>query len=272
MLVALVTGLVTVGIVPSAADVPPTPIAAPFDAPLCENTTGDPSVDVDGGPVVNLRSVFGQRLADYNNGQPVILYNNDGSSGWAAANRQYAANPICTVRYVDEVGGPVSSWAYCTDDYASTCAWTNAQGQLERQGVVRPGLTETGPDPELTADQQALQAYIIQNDVLVVAGPSGDGDTVVADTIANDDTPMQRRLRQNLVHCIDSPGRTSALVFCANNMSPATQARILEIVGSDPADQLNLTSPTGTFIPGATGEIELTTTLAGIPLGLRRRD
>jgi len=252
---------------PAVADVPPVPIAAPFDAPLCENTTGDPSVDADGGPVTNLRSVFGQRLVDYNAGQPVILYNNSGRSGWPAGG-QYTDNPVCVVRYVDDAAGPVSSWTYCTYDRASSCSWTNAAGQLERNGVVRSGLVLTNPDVRLTADQQKLQAYIIQTDLPVVAGPNGNGGTVPVDTLANNASQSSRVLRQNLVHCIDNPTRASALVFCANNMSPTTQARILELIGPDAADQLAANGPAASVQPGDDGSIEVTTTLAGMPLTL----
>ncbi|MFK4761676.1 VaFE repeat-containing surface-anchored protein [Microbacterium sp. ZW T5_45] len=266
VLAALAVSLVTVGIVPiavqsAAADVPPTPITAPFDAPLCENTTGNPVVDADGGPVTNLLSVFGQRLTNYNNGDPVILYNNSGRSGWTSSGSQYAANPICVTRYVDEIGGPVSAWTYCTFDRASVCSWTNANGELERQGTVLPPVTEVPTDPRLTDDQKALQAFIIQNDLPVVAGPTGSGGTVAVDTVANNDSPAQRSLRQDLVHCIDNPTRTSGLVFCESNMSAETQAQILAKINATPATQLGATSPSATLLPGETGEIELTTTI-----------
>lgn len=265
----LITGAivapVTVGTSAQAAG-PETPVAAPFDAPLCENTTGNPAVDADGGPVTNLLSVFGQRLADYNDGKPVILYNNSGRSGWTSSGSQYSANPLCATRYVEEAGGPVSSWMYCTYDRASTCGWTNENGELERQGTVLPGLEYLDPDNRLTEDQQKLQSYIIQNDMPVIAGPNGSGGTVAADTVANNDTPQSRSLRQNLVHCIDNPERTSALVFCENNMSAETQARILELIGSDTAAMLSATGPSATVAPGAEGEVVVSTTLAGIPL------
>ena len=253
---------------PAEAAVPPTPVAAPFDAGLCESTTGNPAVDADGGPVTNLLSVFGGRLESYNAGGVVPLYNNSGRSGWTSTNSQYAANPICTVRYSAEANGPVSSWTYCTYDRASVCSWTNEDGYLERNGTVLPNFAYVNPDTRLTADQQKLQAYIIQNDLPVVAGPNGNGGTVAADTVANNDSPAQRTLRQNLVHCIDNPGKTSALVFCENNMNAATQARILEIIGATPAAQLGAESPAATFEPGADGTVTVTTTLAGIPLEL----
>ena len=267
----LVTGAV---VAPAAAgtaahaEVPGTPVAAPFDAPLCENTIGNPAVDADGGPVTNLLSVFGQRLTDYNDGKPVILYNNSGRSGWTSSGSQYSANPLCATRYVEEVGGPVSSWMYCTYDRASTCGWTNANGELERQGTVLPGLQYLDPDNRLTADEQKLQSYIIQNDIPVIAGPNGSGGTLASDTVANDDTPQSRSLRQNLVHCIDNPGRSSGLVFCENNMSAETQARILELIGSDPAAMLSATGPSTTVAPGAEGEVVVSTTLGGIPLDM----
>ncbi|WP_433675880.1 VaFE repeat-containing surface-anchored protein [Microbacterium gorillae] len=248
------------------AAVPPTPVTAPFDAPLCENTTGNPAVDADGGPVTNLLSVFGERLNAYNAGNPVILYNNNGASGWTASGLQYTANPVCMVRYVAEVGGPVSSWSYCTFDRASACSWTNAAGQLERQGSVRPSLTYMAPDTRLTADQHKLQAYIIQNDLPVAAGPNGSGGIVPADTVANNDTPTSRALRQDLVHCIDNPDRSVA--FCDSNMSPATQARILQIINATPAQQLSSNAPSTVITPGATGEITVTTTLVNTALTL----
>ena len=251
----------------SAQSIPPVPILAPFDAPLCENTTGNPSVDADGGPVTNLLSVFGQRLTDYNAGRHVVLYNNQGRSGWTAGNSQYASTPLCMVRYVDGVG-PVSDWAYCTYDRASVCGWTNANGELERNGVVLTPLDYVAPDARLTENEQKLQAYILQNDIPIVPGPNGTGGTVINPTVANNDTPAQRTLRQNLLHCIDNPDRDSALVFCENNMSAATQARILEIIGPDAADQLNLDEPGTIITPGDTGEITLSTTLAGIELTL----
>ncbi|WP_053383640.1 hypothetical protein, partial [Leucobacter celer] len=250
------------------ADAPPTPVAVPFDAPLCENTVGNPAADADGGPVGNLLSVFGQRLADYNDGKPVILYNNNGRSGWTSSGSQYSSNPLCATRYVEEVGGPVSSWMYCTYDRASTCGWTNENGELERSGVVLPGLEYLDPDSRLTEDQQKLQSYIIQNDMPIIAGPNGTGGTVAADTVANNDTSQSRSLRQNLVHCIDNPERSSGLVFCENNMSAETQTRILELIGDDIDALLTATGTSATVAPGADGEVVVTTTLAGMPLDL----
>ncbi|MBL3699991.1 hypothetical protein D3228_10070 [Leucobacter luti] len=160
----------------------------------------------------------------------------------------------------------MSSWIYCTYDRASTCGWTNAEGKLERQGVVLPGLDYVDPDPRLTAEQRKLQAYIIQNDLPVLAGPNGTGGTVATDTVANNATPTSRQLRQNLVHCIDNPERSSGVAFCAANMSPATQQRILEIIGSDTASLLTASGPAATVAAGAAGEVVVTTTLAGSPL------
>lgn len=245
---------------------PPAPVAAPFDAPQCENTVGDPSSDADGGPVSNLLSVFGQRLADYNAGKPVILYNNIGRSGWTSGGSQYSSNPLCATRYVAEAGGPVSSWIYCTFDRASTCGWTNVNGELERSGTVLPGLEYKDPDARLTADQQKLQSYIIQNDLPVLAGPDGSGGTLGADAVANNSTSQSRALRQNLVHCIDNPERNSALVFCENNMSASTQNRILQLIGADRASMLAALAVAPRVDPGAEGKVVLTTTLAGLPL------
>ena len=248
------------------ADTPLAPVAAPFDAPPCENTIGNPSSDADGGPVSNLLSVFGQRLTDYNAGKPVILYNNIGRSGWTAGGSQYSSNPLCATRYVAEAGGPVSSWIYCTYDRASTCGWTNLNGELERNGSVLPGLEHTDPDLRLTADQQKLQSYIIQNDLAVIAGPDGSGGTLGADTVANNSTSQSRALRQNLVHCIDNPERDSAIVFCENNMSASIQSRILQVIGADRATMLAALAVAPRVDPGAEGRVVLTTTLAGIPL------
>lgn len=248
------------------ADTPPAPVAAPFNAPQCENTVGDPSSDTDGGPVSNLLSVFGQRLADYNAGKPVILYNNKGKSGWTEGKSQYSSNPLCATRYVAEVGGPVSSWIYCTYDRASTCGWTNINGELDRSGTVLPGLEYKNPDERLTADQQKLQSYIIQNDLPVVAGPNGLGDILATDTIANNDSPQSRALRQTLVHCIDNPERDSALEFCEHNMSASIQSRILQLIGADRASMLSAIAVAQRVNPGAEGRIVLTTTLVGLPL------
>lgn len=262
--------VVPVGTELAQADVP-NPPAVEFYAQPCSGTTpSNPAVASDPGPnVPNLLRVWGGRLTAYNAGDPVILYNNSGTSGWSGPNPgdHFASNPVCTVRHVDGIGD-VSEWTYCTQDAASACSWTDANGDLIRQGQPLLPMVDPPDDaPHLTADQQKLQAYIVQTELPIVAGTNWSGGATAGGTASNNDRES-RTFRQDLVHCIDNPPDPgdNHEGFCNANMSSVTQARILDIIGGSPTDQLSATAPGTTVAPGANGQITVSTTLAGVPL------
>ncbi|RIJ71084.1 hypothetical protein D1871_15860, partial [Nakamurella silvestris] len=252
------------------ADPPPAPVAE-FIAPSCEGTTNDDPTNAT-GPIPNLLRVFGQRLVNYNNGSPVVLYNSQGQNG--------NSNPLCMVRYEAATGGPVSDWAYCTQDAALICATQDADGNIVRDGQIRPPLAWVppydepipawGPYPEVSAaDREKLQAYIVNNDMVL---QRVDGTPVDS----SNDSYDSRSVRQWLIHCIDNPDRTgtnpyqagfpNTWEFCQVNMSQERRESILAVVNGALAAELDATTPGTGVSPGTEGRVTVTTTLLGTPL------
>ena len=124
----LTLSLATLTGAPANADVPQPPITASFTAPSCAGqTTSDPAANT-GYAVVDLTQVFGGRLASYNAGHVVPLYDAFGGSVLltdAGVNTGDAAYPpLCATRYVESLGTAVSEWMFCTDRLAQTCGDT----------------------------------------------------------------------------------------------------------------------------------------------------
>ncbi|MFI5425527.1 hypothetical protein [Aeromicrobium sp. UC242_57] len=114
-------------------------VAAAFDAPRCDGTTSrDPATG--DGDVDNLLSVFGGRLAAYNAGGVVPLYD---SSGYATG----AYPPLCGVRYVASAGGPVSEWMFCTDLKSHVCGDTDEDGNLTEGSTPVDPLEKKATNP-----------------------------------------------------------------------------------------------------------------------------
>ena len=90
----------------AVADTPDAPVLVAFDAPLCVATTDDDPSEAR-GPIENLRSVFGDRLNAYNEGEVVPLYDTFGANDEHALNGGYP--PVCGTRYDGTVGVPFPS-------------------------------------------------------------------------------------------------------------------------------------------------------------------
>lgn len=141
----------------ASADVPPIPETEPFRAPLCPGTTTNDPAAGDLG-VADLTMVFGERLASYNAGHIVPLYDLNGYG-------RETFPPLCGVRYVEGVG-PVSEWMFCTDLFSKVCGdtlpdGTLADGNLDAATPIEPMERLDGND-RITRDQERLVAYLIQ--------------------------------------------------------------------------------------------------------------
>jgi hypothetical protein len=259
-------GVVASVAVNAQAAVQTLPVAAAFNAPECAGTTDlDPTAA--GSPVSDLSKVFGQRLADYNNGQVVVLYDAFGAND----NDGYPA--LCGTRYVAGTGA-VSEWMFCTDIHSHVCSGTDAEGNLvDVDGTVIPGLDPKTGNPKLTTDQEKLIAYLIQN------GHSYQGSGYYDFGAANavkDQTSKQRASLQVLVWCISDPVASGTSVqseldrqaTCEDNMDAAEQARLLSLIPDVPTVALSFADSGTTLEVGDTASFELTTNLYNQPITL----
>jgi len=264
--VALLAATLTVATgVAANADVPETPIAAPFQASECVGTTNsDPTQDP--GVVADLTSVFGQRLTDFNAGKIVVLYDSWGGNDLAGY------PPVCATRYV-EGQGAVSEWTFCTDIKSHTCAGTDEEGSLlNENGEVIPGLEPQDSNPRLTNDQQKLIAYLIQN------GHAYEGFGYYSWNGVTDATAVgsfdNRAALQTLIWCVsDVPDRASSegsviarADTCDASMDAAEQARLLALIPDEPSIELEFDAPTQALSPGDTASFDLTTNVYGQPI------
>lgn len=261
------------------ADVPETPVTS-LTAPACEGSS----------PASELLELKGQQLVDYNAGIPVRLYNNGGVNNGQGDSTSGYPNPQCTTRYIEDVGA-VSSWTYCTDDAAMTCAFLNEDGQLQngQNGQVVSGMEpvdiadingDRTPGHELTDDDLKIVSWIIQNDIELDPDYPVAGHLNVTDlSVASDANVQSRVLRQLLVHCVDNPtwwanyqgdgnrhNRERMIAFCDANIGDDKRAEIL--ASMDEAAQLVATADSEVIDAGAQGEVTITTTITGVPLDL----
>lgn len=204
--------------------------------------------------------MLGARLASYNAGNVVPLYDNYGGALPAAY------PPLCGVRYVAGVG-PVSEWMYCTDLEALTCGGTDASGNLvDDTSPTTPlnPLTDLRENPRLTANQNAVISYLIQNGhpYAGVGNQSWNGVTEAA----NDSTTDGRNALQSLIWCVsDTPPAGSDLeATCTANMDATEQARIAALAGLP--SSLTVTPSASSLAVGGIMSLTVTTNVFTKPL------
>lgn len=245
----------------ATADVPSPAITTAFDAPRCAGATDDDPAQATSGGVSNLLSVFGDRLASYNAGDIVPLYDSFGSNVGAYP-------PICGVRYVASVGGPVSEWMFCTDLTSHVCGDTRNDGQLLEGSTPVDPLERLTTNPKLTASQEKVIAYLVQqgHSYNGTGNQSWGGVTTASSSAGTN----ERTALQSLIWCVsDTPPAGSDLeTTCANSMDAAEQARILALVPSNPTVTLDFDTSGGTLTVGDTAEFNLTTNLFDQPIGI----
>lgn len=244
---------------PAGADEPPEPVAE-FSAQECEGTTFLDPTNAE-GVVGDLTRVFGQRLAEYNAGHAVILYDAFGD------NNNNAYPPVCAVRHVDGVGA-VSEWMFCTDYYSHVCSGVDADGNLlDGDGNPIPGLdTLEGRNEKLTADQEKVIAYLVQHGSETYDGVGYFSFSDADRAVSNGDS-WERAALQVLVWCISdpvtnatNPTEVERQQTCEANMGPERQAEILAGIPDDPS--LDVTGPVAALQPGETAEFSITTNVS----------
>lgn len=234
---------------------PDTPAAEPFQAPECAGVTpNDPTVSGDVFP--DLTEVFGQRLADYNAGKMVILYDSEGNNNIFV--------PACGTRYVPGVGA-ASEWMYCTDLFFHQCSVTDAEGRLTQEGTVVSGLLDRETNPKLSADQERLVHYVLTNTLSLVENEQP--------TVSSDATYATRLVKQRAIWCIsEEPAEYPPFLrkFCTDNFSDAQQQSLLESLPAHPvlAPALSASTTEATVNVGEVVEVALTTNLYETPISV----
>lgn len=272
MLAVIVTGLMVWGsllIVAPAQAAPPSSPSGKFTAPRCPGQVdlGDPNENG-----VDLTVVDGPRLAAYNAGKIVPLYD---AAGWGST----AYPPVCGVHYV-EGQGAVSEWMFCTDRLSKVCSdldpatggWQEAHKDDNDADVVYPvaGPDDLAGNPKLDAEQERLIAYLIQNGHSY-AGVGDQWWNGVTEA-RSDGSTDERQALQTLVWCISDPKAKSTdyLATCAAVLPPEERTRLLTLTPAAP--QLTMTAPAGADQTLAGKEVEFTisTNLVDQPLTLTK--
>ena len=253
------------------ADVPNPPATLPFTAPLCAGTTDwDPTTNT-GYEVVDLTEVFGERLTNYNAGHIVPLYDSVGGSALLAddgTNTGDAAYPpICGTRYVAELGTAVSEWMYCTDLEALSCGDTDAQGRLVNvHGEILAPMTPLDRNPKLSVEQEKLIAYLIQHghSYAGVGSQFWGGATEARSDLGSN----ERMALQTLVWCVSDPVSTNAdfIATCAANMDATEQARLLSMIPTVAALDIQIQGPGATLMLGETAHFTISTNIFNQPI------
>lgn len=245
----------------------PNPVGSPFTADACPGSTQFDPVAA-GGSVPDLTLVFGQRLAEYNNGQIVPLYDAYGRNeldGYPA---------VCGVRFVAGVGA-VSEWMFCTDYFSHVCSGVDGGGNLLNiNGDPIAGMDPLTGNPKIAGTPaERIVAYLV-NAVHSYAGV-GYFDFGTATEARADGTSDERAALQVLIWCLSDPPAPGAVgtegeraATCANNMSPTEQTRILALIPSAPTVSLALTAPSTSLPVGDTATFSLTTNLFNQPISL----
>lgn len=252
---------------PASGDVPTTPVTE-FYAELCEGTTeSDPRIAE--GAVPDLTRVWGARLADYNAGQVVALYDAFGENN----NNGYP--PVCSVRYVEGVG-PVSEWMFCTDIWSHVCSGVDELGNLlDFDGVPVPGL-EPRPDgnPRLDRDQEKLIAYLVRNGA-PYAGTNYYEFGGVSEARVDAGT-LERIALQVLVWCVSDPPEQDhdqdieqdRYATCQDSMDEDEQERLLGLIPDVPVVELELDALVSEVEVGGQAVVEVTTNVFDAPIEL----
>lgn len=266
---------------PARADVPPAPVGEFFADECVGDTDDDPTnapdvlSDPDDGdsplvppPVPDLTRVWGARLADYNAGHVVALYDAWGS------NSTDGFPPVCGVRYVASSGGPVSEWLFCTHIWRAVCAGTDAAGNLlDYNGNVIPGHRAVSGNPDLTPEQERLVAYLIRNGAPYTGvGYYDFGATEGQAHLGSG----ERSALQVLIWCITdpvadpapSPSEVDRKATCAASMPPEEQHRLLALIPEDPVVVLDFEEAGAPEEPGTPLVTSLTTNLFEQPIEL----
>lgn len=270
---ALVVSMIAFSGIAAQADVPDPPSAAEFTAPLCPGSTAfDPTQNA-GAPVLDLTSVFGERLVTYNAGGIVPLYDAFGGSvllgPTGTVQSEAAYPPMCGTRYVASVGHAVSEWMFCTDRLSQSCGDTNGAGGLvDHDGSPIAPMTSLARNPRLDSDQEKLIAYLIQNGHAYQG--VGDQSWSGATRAVSDGTTDERAALQTLIWCISDPA-TDASDFattCDANIDAGEQARLLRMIPDAPSLEIALSSPTTPVAVGDTARLAIATNILNQPIQL----
>ncbi|PWD52034.1 hypothetical protein C8046_16675 [Serinibacter arcticus] len=234
----------------------PQPPVGEFTADRCVGATAlDPATAVE----FDLLRVWGQRLAEYNEGNVVPLYNSFGD------NDPDTSAPVCGVRFVEGTG-PVSEWMYCTDARNEVCAGTTAEGEIAQGSTPIPGYVWLDGNERLTREQETVIAHILTHEMAVTIENTG-----YFSSTASDADVSTRATRQQLVWCVSDldllAGDPAAAEFCAQNMGPEQQAAILAQVPEEAVLEVAATS-TEPVMAGETAEITVTTNVLEQPIVL----
>lgn len=249
----------------ASADVPDPIVAEAFTAETCAGPTTDDPTQNTGYAVEDLTQVFGARLDSYNAGSVVPLYdafggsiliNDDGTVNDDSA----AYPPVCGVRYVASLDAAVSEWMFCTDREAQTCADTDADGNLvDHDGAPIAPMTELPTNSKLSADQEKLIAYLVQNghSYAGTGNQSWGGVTEAQSGLGTN----ERLALQTLVWCISDPATelSDFATTCAANMDDAEQARLLAMIPDAPQLTLGVSGGSAALPVGGTAEFTVTT-------------
>lgn len=251
-----------------SAAAPAVPVEDAFQAPLCEGTLNDDptSQDPELSPVEDVTLVWGKRLDAYNDGLVVPLYDSWGGhdlNGYP---------PVCATRYVEEAGGPVSEWMYCTDIHSKVCSGTSEDGGLVNahgDEIDFPG--ELSGNPRLTDDQENIISWLIHNGYPY----TGYGDYAWDTTFASNADFESRAALQTLIWCVSDPVTShdpASEVFreqtCDEAMSDEIQESILALIPADPTFVLDVDADATPVNVGQTATIILATNMYLHPITL----
>jgi len=267
LVVALaLTALVGLAPAPALAAAPPAPVGE-FNAPQCAGDTMYSPTD-DPGSVPDLTRVFGERLTDYNAGKTVVLYDSWGG------NEDDAYPPVCGTRYVAGKGA-VSEWLYCTDLWSHVCSGVNAEGQLLNfDGEPIPGLDLKQNNPKLTAEQERIIAWLIQNGHPFTG--HGYYDAGGVQTARSDLGTYERNALQILVWCVSDPvdpneegfNEPNRAATCEDSLPQSEQDRILALTPAEATLQVSMVDGVTSAPVGQTVALSLSTNLYEQPIAL----
>ncbi|MEB4614253.1 hypothetical protein, partial [Leucobacter sp. M11] len=267
--IGAVLALITLSLVPVAtanADVPEAPVAA-FNAACAGATSADPTTSSD--VLGDLTHVDGGRLAQFNAGHPVPLYDANGY------NDDDSFPPLCVVRAsVDSPTGYIAEWLFCTDLASAVCGTTTREGTLEdgHGNPVGP-MEPVGVNEKLSPDQERLIAYLIQNGAPFQSTGSLPYASNNSATRADSGTTSANRVAlQQLVWCVSEADELSRLngltELCAVNLPAAEQARLLELIPDEPTVELSFTQPSEPLRVGQQARVVLRTNVFQQPISL----
>lgn len=278
---ALGASLMVVG--PAYAAPPPVP-SEPFSAPACAaEDVYEPEDPESTDPRVNALWVTGAQLDSYNAGNIVALYDSYGPSVATESGGSVLFPPVCAVRYVEEVGGPVSEWMYCTDLYAASCAEQDSDGNpfyREGDGDETPySIVPLGPtvpvegNKRTSEDESRLIAYLIQNGHRY----SGTGYYDTGAQWADSSTTASRTALQWLIWCVsDAPEEDPEdefFVTCRDSgMDAAGIADLIARIPADPVLTLDMSAPSDPVEPGGVVRVSVTSNVFAQPIAITGDD